>query len=206
MFTHYVLCTVADIVYINLKKDSQKYKRVLNKSCFSTIPGANSTERIYLAPKNQLNNVHITMKNNKKQVVFSQDVIKEQIILRLRRSVNVTDSSQEHQNSQNNFVDVLYTTKSIEKNVSILTDLDADVVDMPEAKFVNKKSKNTGSTKPNYILVDGEIDYRNIKYKKVKGLWLDGQCKCDRFYRSSTNKKDVKQNALLLVIIIIIFS
>ncbi|VEN38212.1 unnamed protein product [Callosobruchus maculatus] len=190
----------------DLKKDSQKYKRVLNKSCFSTIPGANSTERIYLAPKNQLNNVHITMKNNKKQVVFSQDVIKEQIILRLRRSVNVTDSSQEHQNSQNNFVDVLYTTKSIEKNVSILTDLDADVVDMPEAKFVNKKSKNTGSTKPNYILVDGEIDYRNIKYKKVKGLWLDGQCKCDRFYRSSTNKKDVKQNALLLVIIIIIFS
>ncbi|CAH1965722.1 unnamed protein product [Acanthoscelides obtectus] len=57
------------------------------------------------------------------------------------------------------------------------------------------------------ILIDEEeLDYKNIKYRKVRGIWLDGQCKCDLLYRSNKNKIGVKQYVLLLVIGIIIIS
>nr|CAH7722842.1 unnamed protein product [Callosobruchus chinensis] len=155
------------------------------------LQGGNSTEVVYLVLRNhQLTNFHLAIKNDKKHVVFSHDEIEKKMSVRLRRSVKVTDSSQEHHNPKN-FVDLLYTTRIAEHYSSILTDIDAKVLDMPEQAKVNK---------------DEEIDYRNIKYKKVRGLWLDGQCKCDRFYRSSKSKMDIKLNALLLIIMIIIFS
>nr|CAH7722839.1 unnamed protein product [Callosobruchus chinensis] len=191
----------------DIQKDPQKYKRILNHSCFSMLQGGNSTEVVYLVLRNhQLTNFHLAIKNDKKHVVFSHDEIEKKMSVRLRRSVKVTDSSQEHHNPKN-FVDLLYTTRIAEHYSSILTDIDAKVLDMPEQAKVNKGSNDKGSTKPMAnILVDEEIDYRNIKYKKVRGLWLDGQCKCDRFYRSSKSKMDIKLNALLLIIMIIIFS
>nr|CAI5845846.1 unnamed protein product [Callosobruchus analis] len=125
----------------DVQKDSEKDKTVLNRSCFSMIQGGNSTEVINLLPRYQLTNMHITIRNNKKHVVFGQDANEKQRKVRLKRSLNLTHSSQEHQSSPKSFVNLLYTTKIVANNDSTLSVMDPEMLDMPgEATVVNNGS------------------------------------------------------------------
>ncbi|CAH1965727.1 unnamed protein product [Acanthoscelides obtectus] len=156
------------------------------------IQGQNSTETIYLSPSDALSNVHIAIKNNKRHVVFSKNRDVKHGRVRVKKNVNLTDLSQEYRRSSVNVVDLLDTTKSP------ISDINGKIFDYG-GRTIPKPKKD--------ILIDEEeLDYKNIKYRKVRGIWLDGQCKCDLLYRSNKNKIGVKQYVLLLVIGIIIIS